>query len=753
MSCRVVLERSAVALAMVWAAQGAGAQEPREANPDESTGLEEIVVTAQKRAESIQLVPISISALSAKQLEAQRVSRAVDIVSHIPNMTVSYSDTAAFFSLRGVSTVDYSANQSAPVAIYVDEVYKGLQAFSTSFQLFDIDRVEVLRGPQGTLFGKNATGGAMSVFSVQPDLSAGLSGHLEAGVGNFARRESSGALNIPMVTGVLAGRIAYRAARADGVVENRFPGQHDLESTDDWAVRGSLEYQPADDLNMLLRYTHTDASPTGPAFLPEEIGNFDPTTGIGFIPGNDRKGLGFYQSDANRTGRYRAESDAASLTVTWDLSTLATLTSVSALDSARVLAEDDFDTTPLEIYSTVARTDAQALSQDLRLASAGDGPFTWLAGAYYYRDSGDFFSDFMLYYGFPSYVVPGCVSGAATNGCGYSTDYSQIRHSYALYTQDSYRFSNGVTLSAGVRYTQDEIDLPHFFSQLRALDPQTGQEVTVGTVFANPPLDHSENDNVSGKIGVSYEAANGGLFLYANASRGYRGAAFNGSALFSADEVTLVPPERLDAYEIGAKTQSADNRLRVNGALFYYDYKSQQFLDFNGYLQILTSAPQSHLSGGEIELVAQPAKALGIRLGASYLQSQFDELTLGPRKQNLAGKRLPLAPVSTLTGGIDWEIVRGGFGGLTLHTDSRYTSRMYFDAFNRAEISQGSTLLHDARLVYETPDRAWSFSAWVRNATGVEYRVFKIRLAANLNDNVAIRGRPREFGLEARFRF
>ncbi|WP_020372177.1 TonB-dependent receptor [Rhizorhabdus wittichii] len=741
--------------AMAQTAEAPAAAPPQEAASDDG-GLGEIIVTAQKRSENLQRVPVSVSALSSAQLDQQKIRNVTSIVSQIPSLQVTgpFSDGLPVFSIRGISSLDFGHNQSSPVALYVDEVYKGLPVLS-SLQIFDLDRVEVLRGPQGTLFGKNTTGGAVNIFTKQPDLGDGWTGYLSGGIGNLARREVNGGANVPLVEDKLAGRIAFSYTNVDGFVRNRLPGKKDQGSIDDFALRASLLYKPSDGLRFLLRGTRTRSTPDNAyGGLAKDIGVAGPG-GVGFGTGYTRAGLGFFENESDRDGVINIHNQGVSLTTNWDLSDSVALTAVSAYDEGRWFSQEDSDATPFRIQEADFYSRAKAYSQDLRLASSSDGPLQWMVGAYYYRDKVDFRTTYKFYYEYAGDADGNgqldCFDDGLT-GCGYDNALRQVRTSLALYTQNSYKLDSGLSFTLGLRYTHDNNRLKSYRSTLRYLDPATGQEVlNAAVIFDRPPVDKLKSENLSWKLGVSQEFA-GGALAYANYSRGWRGGAFNGQAFFAAQEVTAVGPERLDSWEVGLKYQTPDRRLRINTAAFYYIYRDQQFIDVTpNFLQLLTSAPRSRLWGVEADVVAQPLDPLTVRFSVAYLNAKFREVTVSG--VDLSGKRLILAPEWTLSGGIDWRLAEGDFGGLLLHTDSRFTSRVYYSAFNLPLISQKANSLHDARLTWQLPGKRLSLSAWMKNIFNEKTLNFVADLGAGYNYNFAQRGRPREYGIEARFEF
>ena len=305
-----------------------------------SGALEEIVVTAQKRAESLQDVPVSVTALTADELDDMKLDNATMIAERVPNLRVNgiIGGPSPVFSLRGVSMFDYSLNQSSPVATYVDEVYKGNFALF-GVELFDLERVEVLRGPQGTLYGKNTTGGAINFISRTPSFDS-TDRYLKLGVGNYNRYEVDGGFGGTLVADRVAARIAFTYAKADGWFKNLLPGGPDMDAVDQWAARGSLLFRPSDSLDLLLRYSHSDQSAYNYAIFarpgPNGIGagvfeqyhQLDPISN----PNTDyfREGLADDEVEVSFTPKREQTTDTVSLTANVAVSSALTLTSISA---------------------------------------------------------------------------------------------------------------------------------------------------------------------------------------------------------------------------------------------------------------------------------------------------------------------------------------------------------------------------------------------------------------------------------------
>ncbi len=711
-----------------------------------SPALEEIIVTAERRSENVQEVPISISTVSAEQIENQKIMNIFDISSQVPNLQViaPNGNSIPMFSIRGVSALEYSATQSSPIALYVDEVYKGLPAF-TSLQVFDVERVEVLRGPQGTLYGKNTTGGAINFHTKTADPGEGVSGYITGGYGNYDRREVSGAVNIPLVDDVFGARVAFTSTRVDGVVDNKYPDQDDQSSIDDWAGRVSLRWTPSETLDVVLRATSSKSAPKGYDVYANNIA----PGGIAFT-GYNREGLSYADSESDHPGSQDIRNRSGSLNVRWDVSDNLSLASVTSYDDGKWFTDADDDGSPYDLLRIIQDSDAKAWTQDLRLASNSAGSFNWLIGAFFYTDKVESTFDSRFFYSFASEEYS-CFDDFFT-GCIYSNEMRQDRDTYAAYAQGNWELNEKVSLTAGIRYTKDKIKLPYYRANLGFLDVATGVEyLDVEPIFTEPPIDNADESNVSGKLGIEYQM-NDLTMIYASVSNGFRGGAFPGQIQFGAQEITYAKPEDVYALETGFKNESENNTVRTNAALFYYEYRNQQYTDIQDTLgQIFTNAKKSWVYGGELELIARPVAELELHAGVGYTKAEYEDASL--KGVDLNGNTLLISPEWTISGGIDWRIASNSLGDLSLHTNSSYTSKTYFDAFNTNRISQGGYVLHDAQLSFETAAVPVRISAWIKNITDEKYGTYKLSLQEFLNMDYMHRGRPREYGVEISYTF
>ena len=363
--------------------------------------IETIEVTATKRVENAQSIPVSVSALSADELKNLKIRDTTEISAQVPNMQISTpgADSYPVISIRGISMDDYSINQSSSVAIYVDEVYKGNPSLQSG-QMFDLQRIEVLRGPQGTLFGKNSTGGLVNFITKGPSWDTG--GYLTAGIGNNNRKEVKGAYETEL-SDKLAVRVAGTFTEMDGWKKNSFPGAADSNAIDEWAARATFNYLPTDDVDITLKVAASKANPYNYAYtnIPGEAGygagyyelfnnaevglpalfGVTPPEGAPqnsyFVP----EGQDFDEIQEDHVLKREIENSSASLNIVWDVSDEYSLTSITSFDSGDITIPEG-DGSPNQVNSVVVSGDTTQFTQDLRLTSNLDGPFNYIVGAF-----------------------------------------------------------------------------------------------------------------------------------------------------------------------------------------------------------------------------------------------------------------------------------------------------------------------------------------------------------------------------------
>jgi len=704
---------------------------------DEGDGGE-IIVTATKRAENLQSVPISVSAIGGDTLARSKMTQADDIVSKVANLQLSSTvgDNTPIFALRGISMSDYSLNQASPVATYYDEVYKGNFAL-LGVAMYDVERIEVLRGPQGTLYGKNTTGGAVNIISRAPVLGE-WNGYANVGYGNYNRVDANGAVNAPLGDKA-ALRLAGTFSRANGWFKNVEPGKPDVASVREYALRGSLKLEPSDTVSFILRASTSLQNPYnyGIYSQPEDVW---------------RPGLKKDELASNVTARRRARTYSLALTGNIELNDALTLTSITSWDKGNLFFHEDSDGIAAEYLEVSYYARTKQFAQDLRLTSNMGGPFDFILGAYFNREK--LFNESVFHIGNDIDLTgdgmvddSDCVEGLSNAdpsddlvACKIRNSFDQLKKSYALYSDLKYALTDVLTLRGGLRYTHDTGKQSHFVSD--ALGVNDG---FVANFIPSSTLTY-KTDNLSGKIGLDYKLPGGNL-LYASYSRGYRAPSFNAQAFFDPSELSVAKAEKVNAYEIGAKTQFAGRAVTLNLAAFYYDYRNQQFinLDPDTAAQTLLNIPKSRIYGGEAELSARLTGMLAVRAGIGLLSSKIEKGEVSG--VDVAGNKLSNAPGFTFNGGIDLTAFDSEAGKLSFHPEVNYVSSQYFEVINVPELRQKGYAMLGGHVDYESADGRWSVSLWGKNLTDKFYFTSRIDLMSGFGYYYNHRGNPRTYGI------
>jgi outer membrane receptor protein involved in Fe transport len=585
----------------------------------------------------------------------------------VPNLQVSspYGATQPNFSLRGISVAnEYNSNQASPIGVYVDDIYLASRT-AHGMGLFDMERVEVLRGPQGTLFGRNTTGGAINFITKTPTLS-GNQGYGEVGYGNFNTVTAQAAVEATMVQDELGVRIAGNYAKGDGQIKNVHAGGRDANSQDTLQGRLTLHMRPGNGpLDIKLK-----------VYGGRDRGSQAAVQGL--LP--FRSGLDFFQVNENRIGLNKTEAYGASATIAYTVSPALTFTSITSRDGGKQNLQQAADGSPLDVLDINWQSQFQQFSEEARF-NYDAGTLKLVGGGFYGWDETTTDNTFNI----------GQAIAPTING-GFFQHYRQVRRSYALFAQGDYALAPRLTLTLGARYTWDRSQYRDGYAYLFAGDidgAQTPLATTVpcptvpGTCAYNPAARYrldGRNNALTGRVSLGYTFDNGTL-LYASYNRGYRSGAFNGGGYTSSAGINYIAPERVNAYEVGLKGRYLDNVLTLSMAGFYYDYRNQQVQDTRpGPVSYLVNAPKAEVYGAEGEARLRVGPGLVLNLAAGYLHAKYKELTL--QNTDLAGNDLPFAPRFTGQASADLTVFRKGGTGLTLSPSVAYFSRQYFSPFN-----------------------------------------------------------------------
>jgi iron complex outermembrane receptor protein len=722
------------------------------------TELEEVIVTAQKREQRLQDVPVSITALSADQLVALKLNSGTDLQKYTPNLRISNAgnEDQPKISIRGLSQFDFNLNASSPTGVFYDEVYVASQ-FLGGPQIYDMQRVEVLRGPQGTLFGKNTTAGAVDFITRKPTINGEADGYLGGEAGNNDYYRLEGARDFEF-TDNFAARLAFNASHSDGWVKNVNPdaSARNLSSIENHSFRGVFLYQK-DDYDATLRLWSTRSSPTaigiiGYGTCPAYCLNIPPLGITPTAPGTQISGvnprlnpytgeqMSPHEGAYDRSGSIRVKGDGAYLTLNRHFSDV-TLTSVTSFLEGDFKNLVDGDGSIRNLFTLDFYAKTKELSQDLRLTTQFDGPFNVIAGLYYFHDEVD-----------PSTTARfGDVLQPLQPGGASPTTYEQTRTSVAAYVDGTYELSEKAEVFVGVRVTREKGKISDF------------------VVGGGAPLsvDYKETEP-SGRAGMRYKVTDD-VMVYGQYSRGYRSSALNGNA-GCADELNVAKPEFLNAFEVGLKSEWLDRRVMFNTSAFYYAFSDQQFRgpvtgatpcpgSPNPLGTLLLNAAKSEILGLEVETQARVTENFSLMVGVGLLDSKYKDLMLADTNNggvaDLSGNKLLEAPPYSATLAFDYSIPlqRSKLG---LRADASWTGQQYFTAFNNtAPYNLAVSRSHweyNARVYLGSRDGKFDFGIWGKNLNSHAARTFAANPAAFgiLFTTVPY---PRRYGADFRWNF
>jgi iron complex outermembrane receptor protein len=762
----------AVPLATLAALPGAVQAQAPAADPAAAGGsrIEEIVVTAQRREERLQDVGIAVTALGSEMLGNLNVNVATDITRAVPSLKMNaYSSSQVVFNIRGVSQNDYGDQQEPPVAVYQDDSYAS-SINVASFPVFDLARVEVLRGPQGTLFGRNATGGAIQFVSRRP--TKDLEGYATMTVGSYGQFIVEGAVSGPLGDTV-QGRLSAISNTDDGYMESVIPGDDDRAGNDHYALRGQLAWQPSDtaDLNLIVRYMKADKetqagiysmAPACPndQFQGEFTGRNQSCAFWGTGPGEAGTG---YRNDSitpqwggdpwktaeTQKSYVDREITGATLHFNWDIGELSLISITDYQDASKFYLEGG-DASPVDGVLFYQGSDLEQFSQEFRLAgSFGDN--TWVAGLYGMTVDGDYTGKFATpFYGYDPTI-----------------EMEQETTSWALFAQNEWAFADAWKLIVGARYWSDEREGGYFGTapEVPGLSaPVTiifnDREVFPGGSGIRPSDAKRSFDGVTARVQLDWKPTDD-LLVYGSFNRGSKsgGYTFSTGTPYDPDGSQTIPraflegipfdEETLDAYELGLKAELGGTTT-LNVATFYYDYKDYQAFAQFGPVQTVINL-DAELTGLEVELNSRPLDGLTLQLGASFLDSTVEDVPL-PDGVTVEDHELPQAPEFSANALARYEFEAFG-GTIGLQGDMLYSSEFCFTVLCAPVEEEGSYTVFNARVGYDSGNGHWSVAAFVDNVTEEEYRVYAFDSSLFAGVVAGVYGRPRWYGLTATYRF
>ena len=756
-------------------------------------GIEEITVQARRREESVQDVPISIVAFDASEILNNRMENMYTLADMVPNLEVRgiYPNSMPAIYMRGVGTNDYAPSASSAVGLYVDGVYRSLLA-GALFQTFDTERVEVLKGPQGTLYGKNTTGGSINFFSVLPGEEFG--GHFKAGIGNYDSREFEGAVDIPIAED-LTSRVSFVRQQSDGYIKDHYPGgADDFMGDDNWAARTLLRYTPGENVRVLLKVyggeIDTDyAAPSRGLFDPatldartfyaepcqDDVFSFRCADFSGYVA------RGLYDVEQNGPGMEAVDMFGGSAQVDWDMETAVgdvTLTSITGYDKVERETFNDSEAGPYVFADGIGSDDSYQLSQEFR-ATGDSGPVVWVVGAYAFQSVVEASTAFQ----FP----PDGGLGGDYGWWTLSDAEDRIEtNNYAFFGESTYSVTERSRITGGLRYNWEKKESRQseyrYVQYSETPDLGTPQGTPCGpdaSQFdpANCPPGRRESESWSdwsGNVTFDYDVADD-VMLFASYKRGFKSGGF--STPLTTCEFTCFgsyapgppwdgtrgdgtmldstfDPETLDSYEIGMKSMWLDRRLQLNVNAFYYDYQDLQVFTLiaagGTFIQVTQNASDAEIKGVEIDLLTLPVSGLEIRVGAAWLDATYGDYTDAPQG-DLSGNTMVNAPEYSGNVSVSYEFDVSE-GALRAFLGATYTDESFFSADNIERLKGKSVWELNGNLNYVFPDERLAISVWGRNLTDEKYVSHGFD-ASGLGYDQLVASQPRTYGINFTYTF
>jgi iron complex outermembrane receptor protein len=723
---------AAAALAESAGTAPAGAAEEAPEGAGAGVVLQTVTVTAQKRSGRAQDVPSAISVLGGDALLAEGVGRsASEILNYVPNASAgTQQHSRPRWWIRGVGAGQQQLDFPNPVGFYRDDVYIS-NSSATGFPLFDLERVEVLRGPQGTLWGKNTTGGAINVVSRKP--TEATDGYFKADYSSHQTVLLEGALGGSIAGDVLTGRLSVHSEQqGEGNFNNLFRGTKDGELKDK-AVRGQLRAKIGPDFTANLSLHYRDYRVDGATTTVASYA----ANGLyrnGYVPSTNPEDV-----STNAPSTQRIEQRGANLTLDYALGEYA-LTSVTGYEGFESDSVTDSDNTPLEI--TRGRTEARSrqFSQELRLASPKADRFNWVGGLHYFRETIDADSAVAR--------LPETQAGAqlaSTQPVGYNnTIYEHRTRSFAAFGSATFDLTERLLATIGLRWTTETKDLDLRRAQAASGSVAFGSadnwwDSVIGGNYAAPAV---ARNNFSSNPSTTWRAwtydftpqykIDDNKRVYLKYAHGIKSGGYNTSAT-DVRALNTVAPEELDSVELGLKSEWLNRRLNLNANLFYYDYRNVQVNITGVYngdptqtVNYLQNVERAHVLGAEFELEARPLDALHLQASAGLLRTQFDRFEIQNNGGSRSGNEFVRSPHLTAQLAADYKIPLDSGARIVIGADARYTGKQFYYVDPQSEtrhlLNQGGYTLVNARLIYTAPGGQHVFTVYADN---IADRVYK----------------------------
>lgn len=733
--------------------------------------IEEIIVTAAKREQSLQSVANQITVFSNQDLDDLGIVRPEDLAEQTPGLLTKFGPnglaTVGFY-MRGVGINDFTGTVDPSVGVYVDEVFKPTPDM-LNFAVYDIERVEVLKGPQGTLYGRNSPGGAVNFITARP--TEDFEGFVRTGWSNFGTLGVTGAVGGPLSDGLL-GRVSFTGQTSDddnGYSFNRVTGREQGKD-DQVAVRGQLSWDLSENVNLRLLANLGNQESDQPLLqhvAARDPNNLDvvcaPVIGGRRAEGDCVDQLGYfdpdsdpYDGDSNVSPNLDIEARDFTATLNWELGRV-TLTSISSYETMEKQQAQDIDASPNVAADNYTYNDVDNFSQEIRLTSDDSWPVAWIVGANYGRTDVEWFQTIDL----SDLAIP------TSNGADQTTEAWAVFSHVTISLSDKFEFVGGMRLTNEERTWEGATFVGTFANLSEAFASGAPTLSILPVPMDNPdwggPLDFDNNideSNFDFQAVLKYMPDDDKLF-YLSVSEAFRSGGFSSAVLFSQDALEPFDSEDLLAYEAGLKLSDADNRVRFGGSVFFYDFEGFQAtfvreLEANARLQ---NAGDVEIMGIEGSIDWQPTPRVAVNLGVSVLDSEIvaTDVLLPPLDGGpggtIEGNEIPNAPSLSVNGRIRYDVPLSANYELTLQADFNSVSSHFLEPNNRSVLKEDGYFVVNGRATLTPVDGRWDVSAWVRNLGDDVYATAGQDIILALGWAEIVLGPPLTWGVEFGYRF
>ncbi|WP_437882053.1 TonB-dependent receptor [Pseudomonas sp. LRF_L74] len=688
----------AVAVLLATLGQGAFAQDAAEQD-EQATALKTVTVTATRREESLQKVPVAVSVVDGEQLERDNRNNVSSIVQQVPTLNyrtgASNKDTSLF--IRGVGTISTSPGVEPTVATVIDGVVYGRPGQST-LDLLDLQRIEVLRGPQGTLFGKNASAGVLNIVSKDiDDETHGYVDYSHFGGGNENRlRFGIGG----RLSDTLKGSLSTLFGKYDGNVENVANG-HEVNGYDRKGVRGKLQFEPNEDFRFTLIGDYTKGDDSIPSGVISST--TDPVYAVGLRPSAHNREI-----NSDYTTHVEDTNTGISGQADWQLGdfTLTSITAWRGWDNTQYQDGDRRAALPTTASHDRGDVDYDQYSQELRLASPKGEFLEYVVGAFYMHGRSD-----------ETYRRLSVNGGVANNG---RADYSVSNDSYALFGENTFNFTDDLRGIVGLRWTHDDVEYDHrrvssSATAVTGVQPSTSSSGSV------------DEDGWTGRLGVQYDFTDA-LTGYATYSRGYKGPAYNVFFNMQPRDIDALKPETSDSYEVGLKSSAWNNRLTANLAIFHTDYDNYQanFYDTvaNQVVTRLINAGSVKTQGVELDYSLQATRNLKFSGAVAYTKARVDSFQCpagAAATCDIDGAPLPFTPDWKSYVRADYSIPLANGLDVELSTDYSWQDKVQYSLDQNADTIQGAYGIWNASVALANYNDGWRVALLAKNLADKSY--------------------------------